>query len=174
MYYLKLFNKTLLRFDMDKELNVSNIDILCDDIKLFPENLKEVNSESVKHFILNKLIPKNRANLECFLSAVNIELDDFKAILDYSKGLSIIDAYWITRDDGLRYEDFNLFDNDISKELSLSVFNGTKTKINNTVLSPEFTTNGAIPKCWIKKDDGYYLYKSSTAYLGFANTCNEP
>mgnify|MGYP004519269717 FL=1 len=174
MYYLKLFNKTLLRFDMDKELNVSNIDILCDDIKLFPENLKEVNSESVKHFILNKLIPKNRANLECFLSAVNIELDDFKAILDYSKGLSIIDAYWITRDDGLRYEDFNLFDNDISKELSLSIFNGTKTKINNTVLSPEFTTNGAIPKCWIKKDDGYYLYKSSTGYLGFANTGNEP
>ena len=174
MYYLKLFNKTLLGFDMDKELNVSNIDILCDDIKLFPENLKEVNSESVKHFILNKLIPKNRANLECFLSAVNIELDDFKAILDYSKGLSIIDAYWITRDDGLRYEDFNLFDNDISKELSLSIFNGTKTKINNTVLSPEFTTNGAIPKCWIKKDDGYYLYKSSTGYLGFANTGNEP
>lgn len=174
MYYLKLFNKTLLRFDMDKELNVSNIDILCDDIKLFPENLKEVNSESVKHFILNKLIPKNRANLECFLNAVNIELDDFKTILDYSKGLSIIDAYWITRDDGLRYEDFNLFDNNISKELSLSIFNGTKTKINNTVLSPEFTTNGAIPKCWIKKDDGYYLYKSSTGYLGFANTGNEP
>ena len=159
---------------MDKELNVSNIDILCDDIKLFPENLKEVNSESVKYFILNKLIPKNRANLECFLSAVNIELDDFKAILDYSKGLSIIDAYWITRDDGLRYEDFNLFDNEINKELSLAVFNGTKTKIDNTVLSPEFTTNGAIPKCWIKKDDGYYLYKSSTAYLGFANTGNEP
>ena len=174
MYYLKLFNKTLLRFDMDKELNVSNIDILCEDIKLFPENLKEVNSESVKYFILNKLIPKNRANLECFLSVVNIELDDFKAILDYSKGLSIIDAYWITRDDGLRYEDFNLFDNDISKELSLSIFNGTKAKINNTVLSPEFTTNGAIPKFWIKKDDGYYLYKSSTGYLGFANTGNEP
>lgn len=174
MYYLKLFNKTLLRFDMDKELNVSNIDILCEDIKLFPENLKEVNSDTIKHFILNKLIPKNRANLECFLSAVNIELDDFKAILDYSKGLSIIDAYWITRDDGLRYEDFNLFDNDISNELSLSIFNGTKVKVNNTVLSPEFTTNGAIPKCWIKKDDGYYLYKSSTGYLGFANTGNEP
>lgn len=174
MYYLKLFNKTLIRFDMDKELNVSNIDIPCDDIKLIPENLKEVNSESVKHFILNKLIPKNRANLECFLSAVNIELDDFKAILDYSKGLSIIDAYWITRDDGLRYEDFNLFDNEINEELSLAVFNGTKAKVNNTVLSPEFTTNGAIPKCWIKKDDGYYLYKSSTGYLGFANTGNEP
>lgn len=174
MYYLKLFNKTLLRFDMDKELNVSNIDILCNDIKLFPENLKVVNSETIKYFILNKLIPKNRANLECFLSAVNIELDDFKAILDYSKGLSIIDAYWITRDDGLRYENFNLFDNDISNELSLSIFNGTKVKVNNTVLSPEFNTNGAIPKCWIKKDDGYYLYKSSTAYLGFANTGNEP
>lgn len=174
MYYLKLFNKTLIRFDMDKDLNVSNIGILCDDIKLFPENLKEVNSDTIKYFILNKLIPKNRANLECFLSAVNIELDDFKAILDYSKGLSIIDAYWITRDDGLRYEDFNLFDNEINEELSLAVFNGTKTNVNNTVLSPEFTTNGAIPKCWIKKDDGYYLYKSSTGYLGFANTGNEP
>ena len=42
MYYLKLFNKTLLRFDIDKELNVSNIKICNDDIKLFPENLKDV------------------------------------------------------------------------------------------------------------------------------------
>lgn len=167
MYYLKLFNKTLLRFDIDKELNVSNIKICNDDVKLFPENLKDVNSETIKHYILNKLVPKNRANLECFLSAVNIELDDYKAILDYSKGLSLIDAYWITRDDGLRYEVFNLFDNEINEELSLAVFNGTKTKVGNMVLSPEFTTNGAIPKCWIKKDDGYYLCKSSTAFFGF-------
>ena len=101
-------------------------------------------------------------------------MDDYKAILDYSKGLSLIDAYWITRDDGLRYEVFNLFDNEVNKELSLAVFNGIKTTINSNVLSPEFTTNGAIPKCWIKKNDGYYLYKSSTAYLGFANTGNEP
>ena len=142
-------------------------------LSFFPENLKDVNSETIKYFILNKLVPKNRANLEYFLSAVNIELDDYKAILDYSKGLSLIDAYWITMDDGLRYEDFNLFDNEINKELALSVFNGTKSNVNK-VLSPEFTTNGAIPKCWIKKDDGYYLYKSSTAYLGFANTGNEP
>ena len=47
MYYLKLFNKTLLRFDIDKELNVSNIKICNDDIKLFPENLKEVNNEEI-------------------------------------------------------------------------------------------------------------------------------
>lgn len=173
MYNLKLFNDTLIRFDMDKELNVSNIEICNDDIKLFPENLKDVNSETIKYFILNKLVPKNRANLEYFLSAVNIELDDYKAILDYSKGLSLIDAYWITMDDGLRYKDFNLFDNEINKELSLAVFNGTKSNVDKA-LSPEFTTNGAIPKCWIKKDDGYYLYKSSTAYLGFANTGNEP
>lgn len=159
MYYLKLFNDTLLRFDMDKELNVTNIEICNDDIKLFPENLKDVNSETIKHYILNKLVPKNRANLECFLSAVNIELDDYKAILDYSKGLSLIDAYWITRDDGLRYEVFNLFDNEVNKELSLAVFNGIKTTINSNVLSPEFTTNGAIPKCWIKKNDGYYLFR---------------
>ena len=52
MYYLKLFNDTLLRFDMDKELNVTNIEICNDDIKLFPENLKEVNNETIKYFIL--------------------------------------------------------------------------------------------------------------------------
>lgn len=173
MYNLKLFNDTLLRFDMDKELNVSNIEICNDDIKLFPENLKDVNSETIKFYILNKLVPKNRAYLESLLSAVNIELDDYKAILDYSFGLSLIDAYWITMDDGLRYEDFNLFDNEINKELPLAVFNGTKSNVDK-VLSPEFTTNGAIPKCWIKKDDGYYLYKSSTAYLGFSNTGFEP
>lgn len=72
MYNLKLFDDTLLRFDLDKELNVTNIEICNDDIKLFPENLKDVNSETIKYFILNKLVPKNRAYLESLLSAVNI------------------------------------------------------------------------------------------------------
>lgn len=89
MYNLKLFDDTLLRFDLDKELNVSNIEICNDDIKLFPENLKDVNGENIKYYILNKLVPKNRAYLENLLDAVNIELDDFKAILDYSFGLSL-------------------------------------------------------------------------------------
>ncbi len=52
MYNLKLFNDTLIRFDLDKKLNVTNIEICNDDIKLFPENLKDVNGETIKYYIL--------------------------------------------------------------------------------------------------------------------------
>ena len=63
MYYLKLFDETLLKFDMDNTitLKISNIQILSADKKRFPEALQfEVNEETITEFLEQRIVPKNR------------------------------------------------------------------------------------------------------------------
>ena len=59
MYYLKLFDETLLKFDMDNTitLKISNIQILSADKKRFPEALQfEVNEETIKEFLEQRIV----------------------------------------------------------------------------------------------------------------------
>ena len=52
-------------------------------------------------------------------------------------------------------------------------FTGYGSSVRTSVVSsPEFTTNGMLPKCWRRKSGKIYLYKGGT--VGASNTGNEP
>ncbi len=177
MYYLKIFDKTLLSFEMNNELGleIRNITIIEENRKIYPINLQEdVNPENLMSFIKSRIIPKNRAYVHQILEAMNLSLNDTKGIIDISKGLSLTDSYWIVQDESLKFSDYNLFDNDFSEVLSLIAFTGYSSKIKDLITSPEFTTNGALPKGWRRIDGKVYLYKGSTESWNFSNTGFEP
>ena len=177
MYYLKLFNETLLKFDMNNTitLKIKNIQILSADKKRFPEALQlEVNEETIKEFLEQRIVPKNRTFVKNILEANDLDFRDLKGVIDISKGLSLTDCYWIVTDDSLRFEDYNLFDNNFSSVLSLVAFTGYTSKIKGIATSPEFTTDGALPKAWRRINDEVFLYKGSTEYLKASNGGNEP
>lgn len=177
MYYLKLFDETLLKFDMDNTitLKISNIQILSADKKRFPEALQfEVNEETIKEFLEQRIVPKNRTFVKNILEANDLDFRDVKGVIDISKGLSLTDCFWIFTDDSLKFEDYNLFDNNFSSVLSLVAFTGYTSKIKGIATSPEFTTDGALPKAWRRIDNEVYLYKGSTEYLKASNGGNEP
>jgi hypothetical protein len=177
MYYLKLFDEDLISFDMTNNLglNITNIKVLSDNKEIFPINLiEEVNEKNIEEFISSRIIPKNRAFVQNILEEAGLNINDRKAIIDVSKGLSLIDSYWIVQDKTLKFKDYNLFDNDFSEVLSLVAFTGYASKRKELISSPEFTTNGMLPKAWRKLKDGIYLYKGGTASYEFANTGFEP
>lgn len=177
MYYLKLFDKNLLSFEMDNKLGleITDIKVLEENRKIFPINLQEeINSENLISFIKSRIIPKNRAYVHQILESMNLSLNDTKGIIDISKGLSLTDSYWIVQDENLKFSDYNLFDNDFSEVLSLIAFTGYSSKIKDLITSPEFTTNGALPKAWRRIDGEVYLYKGSTESWNFSNTGFEP
>ena len=63
MYSLKLFNNTLVKFDMENKptLKIFNINVVSNDKKLFPEAIQnEVNSNTLKEFLQQRVVPKNR------------------------------------------------------------------------------------------------------------------
>lgn len=177
MYYLKLFDENLITFEMNNNfgLSISNINVLSNNKKIFPIMLKdEVNEKTLEEFIQSRIIPKNRAFVQNILEEAGLNINDRKSIIDVSKGLSLIDSYWIIQDRTLKFKDFNLFDNDFSKVLSLVAFTGYSSKRKDLISSPEFTTNGMLPKAWRRMENGIYLYKGGTSSYEFANTGFEP
>jgi len=179
-YILKHFDKNILEFKFIKHpLNGTTIEI----IKEFKENenflplaLKYENL-SLLSWIKSRTIPKNRDFVHKILMELNLSFDDIEGIVSISKSLSLNDCYWIVKSDfnGL-FSDYNLYDNDFNKTLSLLAYTGyASVKHKDFISSPEFTTNGMLAKAWRKNPQGkrgIYLYKGGSS--GCANCGKEP
>ncbi len=95
------------------------------------------------------------------------------AIIEVSKGLSLNDSYWVVRESfDKNFDQCNLYENKFSEILAGIAFTGYGNSVRSSVASsPEFTTNGMLPKCWRRQSGKVYLYKGGTE--GASNTGNE-
>ena len=59
--------------------------------------------------------------LECFQWDNNYDKDVY---FTYDKGLSLNDSYWIVENEDEKFEDFNLYDHDFLKVLSMIAYTG--------------------------------------------------
>ena len=175
-YELRHFNTPLLRFTATEDSNTPDVHILwCDENKknLLPLDLSPTNEGLVK-WLKHRTIPKNRAYVHNFLSKCGLNLNRPMNIIQVSKGLSLNDCYWVVEEgfDGT-FEKCNLYDNRFSQVLAYIAFTGYGSSVPTSLASsPEFTTNGMLPKCWRRCDGSIKLYKGGTS--GASNTGNEP
>ena len=175
-YILKQYDADLLHFDMQKDIDGVSAQILLvnDERKaLLPLDL-ELSDKGMAKWLKRRTIPGNRAYVQNFLAKLGLNEKDTKGIIDFCKGLSLNDCYWVVAEDfNGKFAENNLYDNRFSKVLSHIAFTGygsfQKTSLRS---SPEFTTNGMLAKCWRRVDGKIVLYKSGTE--GFANSGNEP
>lgn len=177
MFYLKQYNKTLLQFDiaednLDGQKVVSIKDVSGSNKYLLPIGVKP-NPESIMKWLRSRIIPKNREYVDSFLAKSGLAHNDIKGILQVCKGLSLNDSYWITLNDDEKFEDYNLYEHDFLKVLSLIAYTGYgSSPAKGFTSSPEFTTAGMLRKGWRRLRGEILLYKGGTS--GAANTGNEP
>lgn len=175
-YELRHFDTSLLHFSASEDTNSPEIKVTWYDTDkgyLFPLDIQP-NSESVQRWLRHRTVPKNRAYVHNFLSKCGLNLNRPMNLIQVSKGLSLNDCYWVVEEDFEgTFADFNLYDNRFSRVLALIAFTGYGGNIRSSLTSsPEFTTNGMLPKCWRRIDGRIYLYKGGT--FGASNTGNEP
>lgn len=176
IYTIKHFDTPLLKFGADENSNDPNLEIIWIDEEnkhLLPLDM-ETTSNSIYRWICHRIIPKNRAYSQNFLSKCGLSINRPMNIISVSKGLSLNDCYWVVEEgfDGT-YDNFNLYDNRFSQVLALIAFTGYGSSIRTLLaLCPEFTTNGMLPKCWRRVYSKVNLYKGGT--MGASNTGNEP
>ena len=176
IYTIKHFDTPLLKFGADENSNDPNLEIIWIDEEnkhLLPLDM-ETTSNSIYRWICHRIIPKNRAYSQNFLSKCGLSINRPMNIISVSKGLSLNDCYWVVEEgfDGT-YDKFNLYDNRFSQVLALIAFTGYGSSIRTSLAScPEFTTNGMLPKCWRRVYSKVNLYKGGT--MGASNTGNEP
>ena len=176
IYELRQFNKVLLKFDY-KEVDLNRIiNIIYVNLEhkhLLPIGLKLTN-EGLMTWLKSRTIPQNREYVNVLLSKMGVNVNDTIGIINLCKGLSLNDSYWIVEEDfNGTFEEYNLYDNEFSNVLSLIAYTGYGSRrITGVKSSPEFTTNGMLPKAWRRINVDILLYKGGTS--GFSNTGNEP
>lgn len=176
VYTLKNKDMDVLKFEVVSNLRDPEVNIIWvnpDQKALLPLDLKE-NNESLARWLKNRTIPRNRAFVNAFLAKCGLSINRPMDIISVSKGLSLNDCFWVVPEDfdGI-FEENNLYDNPFNTILSYIAFTGTGSSARTSLhSSPEFTTNGMLPKCWRRLKGKVMLFKGGTT--GAANTGNEP
>ena len=174
IYYLKNKDKILLQFEIcnveiddylkEKQYKqeIKNIQVFSD---LMPINLdKNDLQNSLKKWIENRRVPYNRKFVEKIIATYANDFNQsFIDYIDISFALSLNDTFWIvTSNKNYSWKEYNLYDNNFEQALELVAFNGKDFKANGITLSPEYTTNGMLQKCWHKENNKIVLYKGSS------------
>jgi len=177
IYTLRHFDTPLVRFSAEHGAEAS-IRILWSDEnhkELLPLDFhRQVNAERLEAWLRHRTIPRNRAYVDAILASQGLSLNRPMDIIRLSKGLSLNDCYWVTEEgfDGT-FAQFNLYDNKFSRILGEIAFTGYGSDNSSRISSsPEFTTNGMLPKCWRRQNGAVRLFKGGTE--GASNTGNEP
>lgn len=175
IYELKHYDNTVLKFSAIDDSNEPDIKItwVGNDNTLLPLDL-ELTDDGLYKWLKRRTIPSNRAYVRNFLSKCGLSLNRPMSIIKVSKGLSLNDCYWIV-EEGFNgtFDEYNLFDKPLSRVLARIAFTGYGSSVRSSLASsPEFTTNGMLPKCWRRIDGKIYLFKGGT--YGASNTGKEP
>lgn len=175
-YVLKHKDTALLKFEIVSNLRDPEVKIIWKDEahqSLLPLDLS-CDDAGLAKWLKNRTIPRNRAFVNAFLAKCGLSINRPMDIISVSKGLSVNDCFWVVPEDFTgTFDENNLYDNPFNTILSYIAFTGVgssnRTSLNS---SPEFTTNGMLPKCWRRIKGKVQLYKGGTS--GASNTGNEP
>ena len=135
----------------------------------------DINSSSFKmnlsQWFKGRGIPSWRDKLDLLLHRLNISTQN--ELLDKAFGLSLTDQYWLKPCNlDIKYEDINFFDNDFeySEFMSASLSKNSNVVTNEESLkTPNNTTDGMLKKAWIIENGTRYLIKG-----GYKNEILQP
>ena len=176
IYVLKNKDMDVLKFEVVSNLRDPEVNIIWTNQNqnaLLPLDLKADN-DSLARWLKSRTIPRNRAFVNAFLAKCGLSINRPMDIISVSKGLSLNDCFWVVPEDfDGTFEANNLYDNPFNTILSYIAFTGTGSSTRTSLhSSPEFTTNGMLPKCWRRLKGKVMLFKGGTTVA--ANTGNEP
>lgn len=181
-YELRLYDEVLMRFSMGEDALGSRVYTVeggdeTVDPRMPLDLLRSVDSDSLRLWLEQRTIPRNRAFVKNILSTIGLHPSDdgfYQGVIDYCHGLSVNDAYWVVPEgfDG-SWSQYNLYANDLDETLALVAYTGfTPSQKHRIGLSSEWSTGGTYPKAWRRLSSGLTLYKAGSE--GAANTGNEP
>ncbi len=164
-YYLMNKNKKLMMFEITFNENKGDYDF--DEIERYASD-EELPPKfgRIKTWVNGRNYAKHKEHLQKWLK--EWQIDNPIGFIEVTHGLSLNDSIWIKKvDSELVWEKVNLYSNDFNDVVSKTAFDRGLKGLKLSTTSPEFTSEGSFEKCWIREEDGIYLYKKSSS--GFAN-----
>lgn len=154
----------------NKIIEIKNIEYAPLILKRSYEKDNDIRLE-LNGWFRNRGIPSWRDKLDILLSRLNVSSPE--ELLDKSFALSLSDQYWLKPSDSdISYDDINFFDNDFDfiDFLEASFSNTNSINItDNSLRTPNNTTDGMLKKTWIIENNKRYLLKG-----GYKNDILQP
>lgn len=166
MYYI--MNKDHIIAEFDYEINELGTAVP----KLRSGSLPSLFGDmKLKSWLETRRSAKHRAEIAKLLRSLG--MTDLKSFIDVSLGLNLTDTLWVKEEHSdSKWADVNLYNNEFSEIVSQTAFMGGVSDFSFKTTSPEYGTDGMLPKCWIRRSDGVYLLKGGTN--GFNGAGKEP
>lgn len=125
----------------------------------------------LKSWLESRRIAKRRVEITHLLRKLG--MTDLKSFIDVSLGLTLTDTMWVKEEHSdSKWKDVNLYDNEFNEIVSQNAFMSGISDLIFKTTSPEYGTDGMLPKCWIRCNEGVYLLKDGTR--GIESTAFEP
>lgn len=157
-----------MHYIMNKDIPVISIEeakYINYDMAPLALQLKKLEYNKIYKWLVHRALPLNRKNADKIYMTMRLSRDNQEyELMCLTHALSINDNFWIANENELgvlRYKDINIFENSLNSTLYLVALKGyTYFTITEKNISAEYTGQGTYPKCFVRKDDGIYLYKS--------------
>ena len=124
-------------------------------------DLRPIGLRSLTAWLEKRKAPKHRKHIEQLLEQYGcIGLEGF---LRVAHALSLNDTFWVKGvQDTLYWADVSLYRNAFDALIAQAAFSGVISADPLSSTSPEFGTDGYYAKCWVREEDGIYLYKGGS------------
>lgn len=127
-------------------------------------NMSISNVKAMNQWFQGRAIPSSRKNLNHLLERLNISSPG--DLLNKHFALSLSDQYWIVDESScIQWKDINFFTHDFDStgflQASLDDSTHSYTVQNDSIKTPNNTTDGMLPKGWIIENDKRILIKGT-------------
>lgn len=122
-----------------------------------------VNLFTVRDWLIDRTLNLSRSNAKTIINVMGFNQNDRLSMCITCKALSLTDCYWIKSEGSTdTWEKVNLYRNSLSSAIAKIALTGEYISITGRPRTPELTNGGSYAKCWKRRKDGVYLYKSGS------------
>jgi len=122
-------------------------------------------SENLTTYLDSRQAPKHRKHIALLLAKCGCS--DLEGYLKITHALSLNDTIWVKAvGEDLTWKDVNLYRNDFNELIARAAFSGVVDSLTLSSTSPEFSTDGAFAKCWVREGQNIFLYKKGSDRFG--------
>ena len=159
----------------DREAARFSLQTSSSDKPIFIRNENEplpIGFERPRSWLANRKATKHNAHIKAIMR--DCGCDNTDGFIRTIHAASLNDTFWVKKEsENVTWNDISLYRNDFNETVSRLAFEGIGLYgIQFSDTSPEMSTEGSFRKCWIRRENGIYLYKRGSS--GFVNSGMEP
>ncbi len=123
--------------------------------------LRPIGYGNLGDYLARRQAPKHRKHIKELLERYGC--DDLEGFIRVTHALSLNDTFWVKETGSeLRWDSVSLYQNEFDQLVSEAAFDGIISETDLSSTSPEFGTDGYYAKCWVRDEEGIWLYKSGS------------